>query len=206
MLRTGCQWNALPKERFGRASAIPHWCQAWERAGFFLPLWQAGLAEYDDLEGIAWRRQSVDGAMVKAPLAQESVGPHPTDRGENGTTRMRPVDAHGVPLSLVVPGANRHDVTQVEPLLDALMVPRPAVTPRLRNAWVPTTALPANRPIRPSVSAPPSPTCGGGAKSPSSGPGERSRAAGGSRGLIPGATAFGNSWCGTKKRLAPSSP
>jgi len=32
-------------------------------------------------EGIAWRWQSIDGAMMKAPLAQESVGPNPTDRG-----------------------------------------------------------------------------------------------------------------------------
>lgn len=82
VLRTGCQWKAVPKERFGSASAIHKWFQAWERAGFFLQLWQAGLAEYDDLEGIAWRWQSVDGAMVKAPLAQESVGPNPTDRGK----------------------------------------------------------------------------------------------------------------------------
>lgn len=38
------------------------------------------------------------------------------------------MDGRGVPLSLVVCGANRHDVTQLEPLLDALVVPelRPA--------------------------------------------------------------------------------
>src|SRR5665213_2821227 len=32
--------------------------------------------------GIAWRWQSVDGTLMKAPLAQESVGPNPTDRGK----------------------------------------------------------------------------------------------------------------------------
>lgn len=38
------------------------------------------------------------------------------------------MDGRGVPLSLVVCGANRHDVTQLEPLLDAIQVPerRPA--------------------------------------------------------------------------------
>ena len=82
VLRTGCQWKALPKERFGSASAIHKHFLEWERAGFFQRLWQAGLAEYDAMEGIAWRWQSVDGAMVKAPLAQESVGPNPTDRGK----------------------------------------------------------------------------------------------------------------------------
>ena len=82
VLRTGCQWKALPKERFGSASAIHKRFQEGERAGLFLRLWQAGLAEYDDMEGIGWRWQSADGAMMKAPLAQESVGPNPTDRGK----------------------------------------------------------------------------------------------------------------------------
>ena len=82
VLRTGCQWKALPKERFGSASAVHKRFLEWERAGFFRALWQAGLAEYDDMEGIAWRWQSVDGALVKAPLAEESVGPNPTDRGK----------------------------------------------------------------------------------------------------------------------------
>jgi len=82
VLRTGCQWKALPRERFGSASAIHKRFLEWGKAGFFLALWQAGLAEYDEMEGIAWRWQSVDGALLKAPLAQESVGPNPTDRGK----------------------------------------------------------------------------------------------------------------------------
>ncbi len=81
VLRTGCQWKALPKE-FGSASAIHKHFQQWHRAGFFLVLWRSGLAEYDDLEGIAWDWQSIDGAMVKAPLALTCVGPNPTDRGK----------------------------------------------------------------------------------------------------------------------------
>ena len=50
----------------------------------FVALWRAGLAEYDEMEGIAWDWQSVDGAMVKAPLALECVGANPTDRGKKG--------------------------------------------------------------------------------------------------------------------------
>ena len=38
------------------------------------------------------------------------------------------VDGRGVPLSLVVTGANRHDVTQIEAVLDGIVVPRPEVT------------------------------------------------------------------------------
>lgn len=67
----------------------------------FEALWRAGLAEYDDMEGIAWRWQSIDGSMLKAPLAQASVGRNPTDRGKKreqaapvGGPPWRPVLAH----------------------------------------------------------------------------------------------------------------
>lgn len=100
VLRTGCQWKALP-DRFGSASAIHTYFLLWEKAGFFEKLWKAGLAEYDDLQGIAWRWQSIDGAMMKAPLAQESVGANPTDRGKKwkqassaGGRTWRPVIDH----------------------------------------------------------------------------------------------------------------
>jgi transposase len=101
VLRTGCQWKALPTERFGSASAIHKRFLQWEQAGFFEQLWGAGLAEYDELAGIAWQWQSVDGAMMKAPLAQQAVGPNPTDRGKkwqqaSSASRRpwRPVIAH----------------------------------------------------------------------------------------------------------------
>ena len=84
VLRTGCQWKALPKEQFGSPSAIHRYFRDWAKAGFFLALWKQGLADYDELRGILWDWQSIDGAMTKAPLAQESVGPNPTDRGRNG--------------------------------------------------------------------------------------------------------------------------
>jgi transposase len=81
VLRTGCPWKALPRE-FGSASAVHLHFQKWQQTGFFLRLWQAGLAEYDEMEAIAWNWQSIDGAMHKAPLATECVGPNPTDRGK----------------------------------------------------------------------------------------------------------------------------
>ena len=125
VLRTGCQWKALPKERFGSASAVHKRFLEWEKAGVFEALWKAGLAEYDDMEGIAWRWQSIDGAMIKAPLAQEAVGPNPTDREKNGSKRHLLVDGRGVPLSIIVTGANRHDVSQLAAVLDAIVVKRP---------------------------------------------------------------------------------
>jgi len=49
-----------------------------------LAIWKKGLAVYDEMEGIAWKWQSADGVQVEAPLAQESVGPNPTDREKKG--------------------------------------------------------------------------------------------------------------------------
>ena len=82
--RTGIQWRALPKSEYGVGTAIHRYFAEWSRAGVFDRIWSAGLAEYDEMEGIAWLWQSVDGSMNKAPLAQESVGANPTDRGKNG--------------------------------------------------------------------------------------------------------------------------
>lgn len=84
VLRTGCHWKALPAEQFGSSSAIHKRFIEWEKVCFFEVVWKAGLAEYADMQGIAWRWQSVDGAMMKAPLAQEAVRANPTDRGRKG--------------------------------------------------------------------------------------------------------------------------
>ena len=81
VLRTGCQWKAMPKE-FGSASSVHKYFLEWKRRGVFTAMWRLGLAEYDEMEGIAWAWQSIDGATVKAPLALETVGPNPTDRGK----------------------------------------------------------------------------------------------------------------------------
>ena len=42
---------------------------------------------------------------------------------------MLVVDERGVPLSIIVTGANRHDVTPLATTLDSIVVERPEVTP-----------------------------------------------------------------------------
>src|SRR6516225_7644935 len=83
VLRTGVQWNALPRE-LGASSTVHDRFQAWERAGLFRRLWEAGLTAYDELRGIDWRWQALDGAMAKAPFGGAATGPNPTDRGKRG--------------------------------------------------------------------------------------------------------------------------
>lgn len=76
LLRTGCQWKALPRE-FGAASTVHDRFQLWRKAGVFERLWQEGLLEYDALKGIEWEWQALDGAMTKAPLGGRGHWPQP---------------------------------------------------------------------------------------------------------------------------------
>lgn len=66
VLRTGCQWKAVPKE-FGSGSTCHKRFQEGERAGIFEKLWGRLLARYDELRHIQWHFQSLDSATVKAP-------------------------------------------------------------------------------------------------------------------------------------------
>ena len=70
VLATGCQWKAMPKQ-FGSGSAIHAYFQEWVELGVFEELWELALAEYDELKGIDWKWQSMDGAMTKSPLGGE---------------------------------------------------------------------------------------------------------------------------------------
>ncbi len=123
----------MPTAQFGSPSSIHKYFLAWKRAAVFVRPWRQGLAEYDELERVAWRWQSIDTGSVKAPLAQEAVGPNPTDRGKKGTKRSLLVDARGIPLSIRASGANRHDVRLLVPTLDRLVCRRPAPRPYHRH-------------------------------------------------------------------------
>ena len=74
VLRTGCQWKALPRE-YGSASTCHRRFQAWVESGIFERLWGKLLTRYNDLRGIQWRWQSLDSAMVKAPLGGRKPAP-----------------------------------------------------------------------------------------------------------------------------------
>ena len=127
LLRTGIQWNALPREQ-GASSTVHDRFQEWQQKGFFKTLWQMGLTEYDEVQGIEWEWQSVDGAMTKAPFGCAATGANPTDRGKRGVKRSLLTDGAGIPLALVVDGAHRHDVKLLAATLDGVVIARPEPT------------------------------------------------------------------------------
>ncbi|MCH9034995.1 MAG: transposase [Planctomycetes bacterium] len=75
--RTGCQWNALNATGICSSSTAHRRFQEWTQAGVFLKLWQGGLEVYDELKGLNWSWQSMDGAMTKAPLGGGKNRPQP---------------------------------------------------------------------------------------------------------------------------------
>jgi transposase len=82
VLRTGIQWNALPKT-FGASSSVHHYFRFWREKGFFPALRSAGLEKYDEVKGINWAWLDGDGRMTKAPSEQETA---PTGKKERRHT------------------------------------------------------------------------------------------------------------------------
>ncbi len=102
VLCTGIAWEDLPLE-LGYGSGMSCWrrLQAWQQSGVWERLHHTLLGRLRQYDQIDWSRASIDGASVASP------------RG-----------GRGVPLALMVSGANRHDSMMLEPLVDAL----PAIT------------------------------------------------------------------------------
>lgn len=70
-----------------------------------------------------------------SPQRGNHVGPSPVDRARPGSKHHLIVDRHGTPLAVTLTGGNRHDVTQLLPLLDAVppirgLLGRPRRKPR----------------------------------------------------------------------------
>jgi len=74
----------------------------------------------------ARRRRARPGPLLGRRLAcacaqrGDQVGPSPVNRAHPGSKHHLIVEAHGIPLAVTLTAGNRHDVTQLLPLLDAI--------------------------------------------------------------------------------------
>jgi transposase len=128
VLRTGCQWNALDATGICSHSSAHRRFMEWTHAGVFQEFWRRGLLAYDEFSGIVWDWLSMDGAMTKAPLGGEAVGPNPTDRAKQGTKRSILTDGAGVPIGLAIAGANRVDFKMARETVLSIPKDRPSPT------------------------------------------------------------------------------
>jgi transposase len=127
-LRTGCQRKALDATGICSSSSAHRRFQEWTQAGVFQRLCTQGLLDYDELKGIEWKWQAMDGAMTKAPLGKEQTGPNPTDRAKRGVKRSLLVEGNGVPLGVAVDGASRNDFKMARVTLESIPIDRPKPT------------------------------------------------------------------------------
>ena len=123
VLRTGVPWRALPATS-DFPSGVTCWrrLRRWHQAGVWQRLFETLLVALQQAHQIDWYRALVDSASLRAPGGGKKTGPNPTDRRKLGSKHHVLTDAQGIPLAAVLTKANRHDVTQLFPLLEK--VPR----------------------------------------------------------------------------------
>ena len=115
-----CRRNALEV----RAQFIPILCVGCVPGSLFL------FGDPDWLSMTKWRASLGVGRALMAPWLKRRwrrrLSVEIQRIGEKkGTKRHLLVDGRGVPLSLVVTGANRHDVSQLELVLEEIIIDRP---------------------------------------------------------------------------------
>ena len=121
VLRTGIPWRHLPAtSAFPSGFTCLRHLRQWQKAGIWQRFFEMLLAELQATHQIDWYRALVDSASVRAPCGGEKTGPNPTDRRKSGSKHHLLTDAHGIPLAVTLTGANRHDVTQLLPLVDKI--------------------------------------------------------------------------------------
>jgi putative transposase len=64
-LRTGCQWNQIPRV-YGDDSTIYRCFHRWCELGLFAKLWAALVKECEELQGVQWKWQAADCMLGKA--------------------------------------------------------------------------------------------------------------------------------------------
>jgi transposase len=87
VLKTGAQWKSLPKEFYGSPSSIHAYFKKWEEQGLFTELWKKGLAEFEEMKGIAWEwtldtTRNAKAAMERAKNSAASE--NSADTSQNG--------------------------------------------------------------------------------------------------------------------------
>jgi putative transposase len=82
-MRTGCQWNQLPKV-FGDDSSIHRTFQRWLERGALDAIWVTLVDESEELGGVEWQWQAADTAMGRAFFGGTRLGRTPRIAGKTG--------------------------------------------------------------------------------------------------------------------------
>ncbi|MBI0361340.1 IS5 family transposase [Burkholderia oklahomensis] len=121
VLQSGIPWEMLPQE-MGCGSGMSCWrrLRDWQQAGVWDRLHEVLLAKLRAADRIDWSRVVIDSSSIRAVGSGPKTGPNPTDRARPGSKHYLVTEAQGIPFALILTGANRNDVTQLLPLIEAI--------------------------------------------------------------------------------------
>lgn len=121
VLCKGVSWRDVPAEQIG-CSGVTAWrrLRDWTR-GRCLATTARGTADRTACRGSAGHERRRDRRLARESSERGAhTGPSPVDRARPGSKHHLIVDRHGTPLVVSLTSGNRHDVTQLMPLLDAM--------------------------------------------------------------------------------------
>src|SRR3954463_11184566 len=121
VLKTGIPWNALPATQVWPSGATCFrrlmW---WHQHGVWQRLLEQLLAELRAAGKLDLRLAVIDSSLIRAMRGGDDTGPSPIHRGKPGSKHHLLSDAEGTPLAIELTGANRHDITQLLKLVEAI--------------------------------------------------------------------------------------
>ena len=88
-MRSGCQWNRLPRE-LGDDSTIHRTFQRWVELGVLEGIWAVLVEGCEELGGVDWEWQSADCSMGKARLGGGRHWTQPHRPGQSGEQEEHP--------------------------------------------------------------------------------------------------------------------
>jgi transposase len=132
ILQTGSPWADLPAV-YGAPATCWRWLQRWEADGTWEHIWRLLLGELDLRQQIDWRHAYVDASFVPAKKGGKGVGK--TMAGK-GSKIMLVTDGAGLPLSIVVGSAQRHEIRYTRRSMAGVQVPQRHGRNRTRPAEV----------------------------------------------------------------------
>ncbi|MEM5299283.1 IS5 family transposase [Burkholderia sp. JPY481] len=112
ILQTGLRWDLLPRE-MGCGSGMSCWrrLRDWQAAGVWDRLHEVVPAKLRESDRIDWSRVVVDSSSIRAVGAGQK-----RDRIPSSARNL----VQSIPLAAILTGANRHDLTQLHTLVDAI--------------------------------------------------------------------------------------
>jgi transposase len=121
VLRTGIPWGYLPQE-MGCGSGVTCWrrLREWQQAGVWQRLHEVFVDEAAE-GGVDRLVAGGDRQLARAGVwGGDKTGPSPVDRSRSGSKHHLIACGRGTPLAASLTGGNRHDITQLIPLVDAI--------------------------------------------------------------------------------------